>query len=117
MRFIPSAFHGFLDYAVALTLIAGPFVLGFEGVATYLSVAGGLGLFLYSLITDYSTSVQNILPFGVHLAIDFVAAIVLLVAPFVFGFTGLTQLFYQGIGAAVAIVVIFTNPNVGHSDA
>ena len=117
MRFIPASFHGILDYAVALTLIAGPFLLGFEGIAMYLSIAGGAGLFIYSLITDYSTSVQKILPFSVHLMIDFVAALVLVAAPFLFGFTGLTQLFYLTIGISVIAVVLLTNPNTGTAHA
>jgi len=33
MRIIPSKFHGVLDYAVAVTLIGGPLLLGFDGPA------------------------------------------------------------------------------------
>lgn len=58
MRFIPAKLHGILDYSVALTLAAGPLLLGFEGLALYLAVASGIGLFIYSLLTDYSVSVQ-----------------------------------------------------------
>ena len=114
MKFIPATFHGFLDYAVAVTLVAGPFLLGFEGFAQILAVAGGLGLFLYSLVTDYSTSVQKLLPFKVHLFFDFAAALVLIAAPFLLGpeagFTGLATPFYVVIGAAVVLVVAVTNP-------
>ncbi len=113
MRFIPASVHGFLDYAVAITLIAGPFVLGFEGIAQYLALAGGVGLFVYSLITDYSLSARKLLPFSVHLIIDFVAALVLVAAPFLFGFEGLTKIFYLVIGVAVIVVVLLTNPNTG----
>ncbi len=113
MKFIPATFHGFLDYAVALTLIAGPFLLGFDGAAKYLALAGGIGLFVYSLITDYSVSVQKMLPFKVHLAFDFVAALVLIAAPFLFGFENeIAKYFYIVIGVAVIAVVFVTNPNV-----
>ena len=116
MKFIPATFHGFLDYAVALTLIAGPFVLGFTGIAQLLAIAGGAGLFIYSLITDYSVSVQKMLPFKVHLIFDFVAALVLIAAPFIFGadggFTEIAKYFYIVIGAAVVVVVLVTNPNI-----
>ena len=116
MRFIPATFHGFLDYAVAITLIVGPLVLGFTGVAQILSIAGGAGLFIYSLITDYSTSVQKILPFTVHLIFDFVAALVLVAAPFVFGFGQIETYFFVVIGAAVIVVVAVTNPNTGSAE-
>lgn len=116
MKFIPATFHGFLDYAVAFTLIAGPFVLGFTGIAQLLAIAGGAGLFIYSLITDYSVSVQKMLPFKVHLIFDFVAALVLIAAPFIFGadggFTEIAKYFYIVIGAAVVVVVLVTNPNI-----
>ena len=116
MKFIPSAFHGFLDYAVALTLIAGPFLLNFTGVAQLLAIVGGLGLFVYSLITDYSVSVQKMLPFKVHLIFDFVAALVLIAAPFIFGaaggFTEIATYFYVTIGAAVVAVVFVTDPHI-----
>ena len=119
MKFIPATFHGLLDYAVALTLIAGPFVLGFEDLAKYLAIAGGAGLFIYSLITDYSISVQKMLPFKIHLIFDFVAALVLIAAPFIFGadggFTEIAKYFYIIIGVAVIVVVAVTNPNIENS--
>jgi len=119
MKFIPATFHGFLDYAVAITLIAGPFVLGFTGIAQLLAIAGGAGLFLYSLVTDYSVSVQKMLPFKVHLVFDFVAALVLIAAPFIFGadggFTEIAKYFYIVIGAAIVVVVAVTNPTIDNA--
>lgn len=116
MKFIPATYHGILDYAVAFTLIAGPLVLGFDGLAQILAIAGGVGLFVYSMITDYSTSVQKLLPFKVHLIFDFVAAIVLIIAPFLLGqaagFTSVATTFYVVIGVAVAIVVAVTKTDI-----
>ena len=116
MKFLPANFHRFLDYAVALTLVAGPFVLGFPGIAQMLAIAGGIGLFVYSLMTDYSVSVQKMLPFKVHLMFDFLAALVLVAAPFVFGpaggFTEIAKYFYMVIGVAVIAVVAVTNPHI-----
>lgn len=112
MKIIPSAFHGILDYAVALALVAGPILLGFSGLALGLGIAGGIGLFLYSLVTDYSTSVQKLLPFGVHLLLDAVAAVALIAAPFLFGFGPLATGFYLVIGLAVIVVVLVTNPEI-----
>jgi len=110
MKIIPSKFHGMLDYVVAVTLIVGPLVLQFDDIAKNLAMAGGIGLLIYSLITDYSLSARKLLPFKTHLVFDFLAALVLIAAPFVFGFTGLTNLFYLVIGIAVIAVVLITNP-------
>lgn len=109
MTLIPSKYHGALDYAVATTLIAGPLALSFEGVAKYLAIAGGLGLLVYSLITDYSLSARKLLSFKTHLILDFIAASGLVAAPFLFGFTGLEQTFYLAIGLSVIAVVLITN--------
>jgi len=117
MKIIPSKFHGVLDYAVALTLIVGPLVLGFAGIAKLLAVAGGIGLLVYSLITDYSLSARKMLPFRMHLIFDFAAALVLVAAPFLFSFEGITKLFYLVIGVSVIAVVLITNPDTGEVTA
>jgi len=110
MKIIPSKFHGALDYAVAATLIIGPLVLGFDGIAKYLALADGIGLLIYSLITDYSLSARKLLPFRLHLILDFVAAVALVAAPFLFGFSGFEKIFYLVIGISVIAVVLITNP-------
>ena len=115
MKIIPSKFHGMLDYAVAITLIVAPLVLGFVGVAKLLAIAGGVGLLTYSLITDYSLSARKMIPFKVHLIFDFVAALVLVAAPFIFGFDGITKIFYLVIGISVIAVVLITNSDTSES--
>ena len=111
MPIIPAKYHGALDYMVAFTLILVPLLLGFSAIAKYLAVAGGVGLLIYSLITDYSLSARNFLPFKLHLVLDFVAALVLTAAPFIFGFTGIEKIFYLVIGISVIAVVLITNPD------
>ncbi len=111
MRFVPANVHGFIDYAASIGLVVLPFVLGFSGIALYLSVAAGVALFLYSLVTGYSLSVQKILPFPAHLAIDFAAGAAFIAAPFLFGFTGLEQIYYLVMGVVVCALVLVTNPS------
>lgn len=115
LRFIPGSVHGILDYAVAVTLIVVPVVLGFNAtspVAFWLPVAGGLGLFVYSLLTGYSRGLRNMIPYRVHLGLDFVAALALIVAPLLFGFSGVPQIFLTAVGAAVIAVVALSDPAV-----
>ena len=107
-RFLPQAVHGILDYAVAVTLIAAPFLLNFRAdseLAHWLSVAAGAGLFVYSLLTDYSVGVLSAVPFKVHLALDAAAGALFVVLAIVAGFTTTTAVFYGVIGAAVLLVV------------
>ena len=115
MRFIGQSFHGVLDYTVAITLIVAPFLRGFAEygpIAQWMSVAAGAALVIYSLITDYSLSARALLPFSVHLVIDFLAGVAFVTAPFIFGFGGVAAQFYVVMGAAVVVVVLLTNPTV-----
>jgi len=111
MRFLPQKIHGFLDYAVAATLIVVPFILNFaqdSALAHWLSVAAGLGLFVYSLLTDYSTGVLSAITIRQHLALDFVAGALFVVLSLIGIFTTEAALFYGVIGAAVLAVVFAT---------
>ncbi len=120
MRFIGNQAHGVIDYAVALALIALPFVLDFQNInltGHWLSVGAGAGLFIYSLLTGYSLSLQKLIPYGLHLVFDFVAGIVFLAAPFVFDFTGLMQTYFLAVGAAIVLVVLLSDPKVSTQSA
>lgn len=115
MNFIPSKLHGFIDYATAIALILAPFLLlpaTAPDLAKWISIAAGIGLILYSLITDYSVSARDVIPFKMHLILDFVAGVVFVAAPFVLGFTGLVKTYYLVMGIAVIAVVILTHNDV-----
>ena len=114
MKIISPTFHGFIDYAAAVTLIVAPFFVlpaGAPAIATVLSVAAGVALILYSLITDYSISARKAIPFKLHLVIDFVAGASFVAAPFIFGFDGITRLYFFIMGGAVILVVLLTDSN------
>lgn len=107
-KFITKNIHAFLDYPVALLLIAAPFLLGLgqsSAMAFWLSVVTGVAALTLTLLTDHKLGVVRMVPYSVHLTIDAMVAAVFLVAPFVFGFAGLDAVFYWANGAAVAMVV------------
>ncbi len=108
MRFISPRFHGVLDYVVAAALIIAPLALGFAATSfasAAISVAAGLGLVVYSLLTDYSAGVRQVIPWRLHLVLDAVAALALLAAPFALGFGGVARVFYVVVAVAVLAVV------------
>jgi len=55
----------------------------------YLPIILGAGLILYSLLTKYELGIPGIkfIPMPYHLIIDFIAAALLAVSPFLFGFS------------------------------
>lgn len=92
IRFIPTSVHGVLDYLVGIALIAAPWLFGFAyvgGIAVYLPIILGIVLILYSLITKYELGIPSIkfIPMPYHLLIDFIAAALLALSPFLFGFS------------------------------
>ena len=112
MRILNPAVHGILDYVAAAALIAAPFVLGLGEagpVAMYLSVIGGVGLIVYSLLTDYAYSAAKLIPFKTHLVLDSLAGLLFIVVPFALGFEGVAKIYYIVMGVGVLIVVALTN--------
>ena len=91
IRFIPTGVHAYFDYIGGIGLLAAPFVFGFYsagGAAVIIPIVLGIGLILYSLLTNYELGIPDLkfIPMPVHLAFDLVAAVFLAISPFLFGF-------------------------------
>lgn len=108
MKFVTKQIHSYLDYPVALALIGLPFLLGLGSsnpLALQLSVATGVAALLLTILTDHQTGLIKVIPYKVHLIVDFLVAIVFILAPFILSFEGLDAYFYWLNGAAVLFVV------------
>ena len=113
IRFITKKIHAFLDYPVALSLITIPFLLQLGGsypLALWLSVGAGIAAFILTLLTDHQLGAFRVLPYKFHLLVDLVVGIVFVIAPTLFGFTGIDALFYWANGAAVLVVMNLHKP-------
>jgi hypothetical protein len=91
IRFVPTGVHAYFDYLGAIGLIAAPFVFGFfsvGGAAVIIPMVLGVGLLLYSLLTNYELGIPGLkfIPMPVHLLFDVVACVFLILSPFLFGF-------------------------------
>ncbi len=112
-RFVTQTMHAFLDYPVALSLMAAPFLLKLGSshpLAMWLAVGTGVAAFILTLFTDHKLGVFRVLPYSVHLAIDLLVGAVFLLAPIVFGFGGLDAWYYWANGAALFFVVGLHKP-------
>lgn len=115
MRFVTKTIHAYLDYPVAFALIALPFALGLGAsnqVALYLSAVVGVAAFLLTVFTDHHLGVVRVLPYRLHLAVDFLVGVLFLIAPFALGFAGLDAIYYWANGAAVVTVIGLSKPEV-----
>lgn len=108
MKFITKKIHAFLDYPVAIALIVFPFLLGLgdsNPLALQLSVATGIAAFILTLLTDHQLGVYRVVSYKIHLIVDFLVAVVFIIAPFIFSFEGIDAYYYWVNGAAVLTVV------------
>ncbi len=122
IRFVPTWLHGYFDYIGGIGLIAAPFVFGFfnvGGVAVILPMVLGVGLILYSLLTNYERGIPalKLIPMPVHLILDFVASALLAASPFLFGFYNQAPNVWlphvvAGLGVIVLVIVSQTHPQV-----
>jgi len=80
--------HGIIDYLLGATLIAAPFVLGFDSnTATTVCVVAGIAELGVAMTTAWSRGIIKLIPPGVHGMIDYVFVLALIAAPFIFAFT------------------------------
>jgi hypothetical protein len=120
IRFVPTSVHGIFDYIGGVLLIAAPFVFGFYnvgGIPVILPIVLGVGLILYSLLTNYERGVPGLkfIPMPLHLIFDFVASALLAVSPFLFGFWNLAPNVWlphviAGVGVILLVLVSQTRP-------
>ncbi len=113
MRFVTKTIHAWLDYPVALALIALPFLLELGAshpLAAVISPVVGLTAFVLTVFTDHHLGVFPVLPYRVHLAVDLAVGLMFLALPFALGFTGLDAAFYVLNGAAVVVVIALSAP-------
>jgi hypothetical protein len=112
VRLLPAWLHAIADYAVGLALIIVALASGGSSGAVATGVVVGATVLLVSVLTKYPLGVFKVLPFTVHSAGDYLAAALLLVAPWALDFsdsdTGLAA-FYVVAGLAVLAVSLITN--------
>ena len=112
-RFVTRTIHAWLDYPVALMLMAAPFLLGMgdsNPAALWLGVGTGAAAFVLTILTDHELGVWRVLPYWFHLAVDFCVGVTFLITPVVLGFSGLDAWFYWANGGAVLMVVALHRP-------
>lgn len=113
MKFVTKRIHAYLDYPVAVALMALPFVLGLGGsnvFALHLSVATGVAAFVLTVLTDHHLGIVRVIPYRIHLIVDGLVGVVFTLAPFLFSFKGLDTYYYLVNGLAVLTVVSLHKP-------
>lgn len=108
---IPVFFHGVIEYLAAALFIAAPFIFGFDsGTARAVSIVVGVVILAVTASSDLPTGLAKVVPLGIHVMIDFVLAVGLIAAPFLFRFTGdgIATAFFVVLGVLHLLVTIAT---------
>lgn len=81
--------HGIIDYLMGILLIAAPWLFDFArgGAETWIPVALGAGVILYSFLTDYEYGLSRSISMRTHLTLDLISGILLAASPWLFGFS------------------------------
>lgn len=108
---LPLFLHGIIEYLAGALFIAAPFLFSFDdGAATALSIVVGAAIIVLAIITDYPVGIVRTMPLEVHVVLDYVLAVVLIAAPFIFGFRDddAAVLFFVVLGVAHLVITTIT---------
>ncbi|HXH88510.1 MAG TPA: SPW repeat protein [Gaiellaceae bacterium] len=89
---IPLFVHGVIEYAAGILFVVAPWLLDFDsGTARAVSIVIGIVILVIAAATDAPTGLSRTIPIKGHVVLDFVLAIALIAAPFLFGFSDETN--------------------------
>jgi hypothetical protein len=108
---ISPALHGTLDYPLAAVLIAGPLVLHFgSDTAKWFVFAVGIAAAVLAVATAWSRGIVHLIPPVWHGYADIAATVVLIIAPFVLGYSdhAVPTVFSIVVGAGGLVATLLT---------
>ncbi len=88
--FIPTAFYGVVNYILALTLIASPWLFNLVDVssaALFIPMYIGWLQLIMAIFTNSETGFIKQFPLQIHLVLDVIMGFFLLVSPFLYTFS------------------------------
>jgi hypothetical protein len=113
---LPTRLHARIDIGIAAIAIASPWLFGFSGstLATAASVAAGLVVLAYSLLTDYELGISRSLQITVHLWCDGVVGLLLSISPWLLGFDQVAWIPHIVLGIALILLAFFSETVPGY---
>ncbi len=102
--------HGIIDYAVVVFLLLSPTLFGFTGTIAIITYALAGIHFALTAITDSPMGIIKVLPLTIHGYVEVAAAVAIMLAPWIFGFTedATGRWFYILLGFAIFVTWLLT---------
>ena len=106
MKIISIKAHQFLDYATVVIFALLPSLFKFSGVPAYLSYILAVVHLLMTLLTTFSTRKPKIIPLKLHKLVETIVGPVLLVYPWILGFSAEATPRDVFIGMGIIIILV-----------
>ena len=108
---IPRAVHGAIEYVAAIAFIVVPLLLDYDSeAAVATSIIVGIVILIAAASTEGPTSLVNQIPIAAHVVLDYLLAVFLIAAPFLFGFADESAplIFFIALGITHLLLTIAT---------
>lgn len=118
MKILTPRVHGYLDFIVVVLFALAPTLFGFTGVPAMLSYILAAVHLALTLLTAFPAGIVKLVPFTIHGAIELLVSIVLVIVPWVLGFTTqpAAKTFYVAAGVLVFVVYLMTDYKAANAD-
>jgi len=111
MKVISARAHGIIDYLAVAVMAIAPTVLNFSDRAAGLAYLIAGSYFVISILTRMPLGLIKLIPFRLHGAIEFIAGVGLMLAPWLLGFANdtMARVFFVTMGFTTLIVFLLTD--------
>lgn len=111
MKIISPTNHGYLDYATVVLFLLAPSLFGLSGLPAMLAYGLAAVHLAVTLATDFPSGVVKIIPFTLHGWIERLVGPLLVLIPFILGFSDqeAARNFYVFIGIVIIAVGLLTD--------
>lgn len=106
MTIITPRAHGYLDYATVILFLAAPMLIGLTEIAAVLAYGLAAIHLAVTLFSDFPLGIGKQIPFTLHGWIERIVGPLLIIAPFILGFSAdsAARNFYVIVGIAITLV-------------
>jgi hypothetical protein len=110
--FISTTLYGVINYVCALTLIASPWLFGFDnmgGAAFFMPILIGWLQLIMAIFSKSPLGIMNIFPLQMHTCLNVLPGSFLLALPWIYQFSGTVWLPHFVLGAVLCINGVFVH--------
>ncbi|MGN6637596.1 MAG: SPW repeat domain-containing protein [Mucilaginibacter sp.] len=109
--FVSTSTYGFLNYVLALVMIASPWLFGFQhqhGASLFMPLYLGWLELIMAIFSNHKFGIIKVFPVSMHCFIDAVVGSFFLASPFVYGFTDQVWVPQFLMGLVMFLLGVFT---------